>query len=136
MKPIVLQYMPAKDGSDSGTHNITLSDPTDLSDLDLDTRVKSLDASEDQKICTDMSNHGSDKSDRSYRIPKYIPGGSGNGHLLKCYYCDKKGSIFETNSELEYHRHGNQKHFNRPMYPNLATIQKHDLKPQGKEWEI
>ena len=136
MKPIVLQYMPAKDGSDSGTHNITLSDPTDLSDLDLDTRVKSLDASEDQKICTDMSNHGSDKSDRSYRIPKYIPGGSGNGHLLKCYYCDKKGSIFETNSEVEYHRHGNQKHFNRPIYPNLATIQKHDLKPQGKEWEI
>ena len=136
MKPIVLQYMPAKVGSDSGTHYLRLSDPTDLSDLNLDTHVKSLDASEDQKICTDMSDHGSDKSDKSDRIPRYVPGGNGNGHLLRCYYCDKKGSIFETNSESEYHRHGNQKHFNKSMYPNLATIQNYGLKPQGKTWEI
>jgi hypothetical protein len=105
-------------------------------DLNLDTHVKSLDASEDQKICTDMSDHGSDKSDKSDRVLRYIPGGNGNGRLLRCYYCDKKGSVFETNNESEYHRHGNQKHFNKSMYPNLATMQKYGLIPQGKEWEI
>jgi hypothetical protein len=136
MKPIVLQYMPAKDGSDSGTHYPRLSDPTDLSDLNLDTHVKSLDANEDQKIGTDMSDHGSDKSDKSDRVPRYIPGGNGNGRLLRCYYCDKNGSIFETNNESEYFKHGNQKHLNKPMYPNMATIQKYGLMPQGKEWEI
>lgn len=95
-----------------------------------------MDVYEDQKNCADRSHQVSDRSDKSDIIPRFIAGGNGNDHLLRCYYCDKKGSIFETNSESEYHRHGNQKHFNKSMYPNLATIQKHGLKLQGKEWEI
>jgi hypothetical protein len=25
---------------------------------------------------------------------------------------------------------------NKPMYPNIATIQKYSLKPQGRDWEV
>jgi hypothetical protein len=32
--------------------------------------------------------------------------------------------------------HLGQKHFNKSMYPNMATIEKYSLKPQGKEWEV
>jgi replicative DNA helicase Mcm len=101
-----------------------------------DTLVQNSEANQDQEICTKGADPRSDESDRSDSVPRYMPGGNGNGHLLRCYYCDKKGSIFETNSESEYHRHGNQKHFNKSMYPNLATIQNYGLKPQGKTWEI
>jgi replicative DNA helicase Mcm len=131
MKPIVLQYMPATVAGAVG-----LSDPTDLSDLPRNTLVQNSEANQDQEICTKGADPRSDESDRSDSVPRYLPGGNGNGHLLRCYYCDKKGSIFETNSESEYHRHGNQKHFNKSMYPNLATIQNYGLKPQGKTWEI
>jgi hypothetical protein len=142
MKPIVLQYIPATVAG-AATPSLNddskriLSDPTDLSDLLGDTHVQNSEANQYQEICTKGSGPGSDESDRSDSVPMYTPGiGNDNGHLLICYYCEKKGLIFETNSVSEYHIHGNQKHLNKPMYPNLATIQKYSLKPQGKEWEI
>jgi hypothetical protein len=49
----------------------------------------------------------------------------------KRYYCDLKPT-----NESEHHKHGNQKHFNKSLYPNRATIEKFNLKPQGMEWEI
>jgi hypothetical protein len=59
----------------------------------------------------------------------------GNG-LLKCYYCEKGGNSFQTNSEIGYHKHGSSKHPNKSLYPNLATIEKYSLRPQGKDWEV
>jgi hypothetical protein len=49
----------------------------------------------------------------------------------RCYYCD-----YKPTNELEYRRHGNQKHFNKPLYPNKATLEKYNLKLQGMEWEV
>jgi hypothetical protein len=39
-------------------------------------------------------------------------------------------------NDLEYRKHGNQKHYNKPLYPNKATLEKYNLKPQGMEWEV
>jgi hypothetical protein len=127
MKPIVLQYMRSE--------MVKTSDSSDLTDLLGDTIVQNLEAENTPENCTEMSNPRSDRSDSSDSIPNYVPG-NGNGHLLRCYYCEAKGSIFETNSESEYFRHGNQKHLNKPMYPNLASITKNGLKPQGRNWEV
>jgi hypothetical protein len=57
--------------------------------------------------------------------------------LLRCYYCAKNGNgkVFETYDEGEYLRHGARRHYNKPMYPNSATIEKYNLIPQGKSWE-
>jgi hypothetical protein len=63
--------------------------------------------------------------------PISVPSSPINEIPEKCYYCD-----FKPTNESEYHRHGNQKHLNKPMYPNRATIEKYNLKPQGKAWEI
>jgi hypothetical protein len=63
--------------------------------------------------------------------PISVPSSPSNEIPEKCYYCD-----FKPTNESEYHRHGNQKHLNKPMYPTRATIEKYNLKPQGKAWEI
>jgi hypothetical protein len=63
--------------------------------------------------------------------PISVPLSPSNEIPEKCYYCD-----FKPTNESEYHKHGNQKHFNKSMYPNLATIQNYGLKAQGKRWEI
>jgi DNA replicative helicase MCM subunit Mcm2 (Cdc46/Mcm family) len=155
MKPVVLQYMAAPvtgaafdntssssssaalntigSGTNTGINNGTLCDPCDVCDGQTDTLVQNLGTENSPENCTQGSPVGSHASHTSHS--NYTPG-DGNGHLLRCYYCDKKGSIFETNSESEYFKHGNQKHLNKPMYPNMATIQRHGLKPQGKEWEV
>ncbi|MGC2386950.1 MAG: hypothetical protein WA460_07720 [Nitrososphaeraceae archaeon] len=51
-------------------------------------------------------------------------------------YCAKEGSLFQTNIEEAYNRHGAIKHQNKSLYPNLGTIDKNQLEPQGKEWEV
>ncbi|MGH9890209.1 MAG: hypothetical protein ACRD4Z_02265 [Nitrososphaeraceae archaeon] len=51
-------------------------------------------------------------------------------------YCPKEGSLFQTNIEEAYNRHGAIKHHNKSLYPNLGTIDKNQLEPQGKEWEV
>jgi hypothetical protein len=80
--------------------------------------------------------------------PSVLSGTNKEPLLLRCYYCAKSGNgnakakakgrpskIFETHDEREYLRHGNLRHYNKPMYPNNATIEKHNLIPQGKSWE-
>ena len=63
--------------------------------------------------------------------PISVPSSPSNEIPEKCYYCD-----FKPTNESEYHKHGNQKHFNKSLYPNKATLEKYDLKPQGMEWEV
>jgi hypothetical protein len=71
-----------------------------------------------------------DRAHRSHRAHS-------NGHLFTCYYCEKVGNIFSTNSESEYKKHGGNKHTKNPLlYPSKAEIEHYGLKPQGKEWEI
>ena len=71
---------------------------------------------------------------RAHRSQRSHSNSDGNG-LLKCYYCEKAGNLFETYDEMEYFKHGSRKHYNKPMFPNMVAIEKHNLKPQGKEWE-
>ena len=42
--------------------------------------------------------------------------------MLKCYWCDKVGSKFQTNIKEEYEKHGILKHLNKSLYPKLVTI--------------
>src|SRR5215207_1706926 len=63
--------------------------------------------------------------------PISVPSSPSSDVPEKCYYCD-----FKPPNESEYHKHGNQKHMNKAMYPNRATIEKYNLKPQGKQWEV
>ncbi len=63
--------------------------------------------------------------------PISVPSSPSSEVPEKCYYCD-----FKPPNESEYHKHGNQKHMNKAMYPNRATIEKYNLKPQGKQWEV
>ena len=124
MRPVVLQYM----------HY----DHYDLSDLPQDTTEENF---LDENTPKNISEVSEPRSERSFRSdsnnPRYIPGQDGNGNgFLKCYWCAKVGSSFQTNIEEEYQRHGTQKHHNKPMYPNLATIDKYKLKPQGRDWEV
>jgi hypothetical protein len=60
-------------------------------------------------------------------------------HTYRCYHngcvcghtCD-----FETDSEMEYQKHGALNHLNNPLlYPSPYEIKKYCLTPQGKEWE-
>jgi hypothetical protein len=54
--------------------------------------------------------------------------------LFKCYH---PGCDFQTNDEKDYERHGALKHLENPLlYPSRYEIEKHGLKPQGKEWEV
>jgi hypothetical protein len=53
-------------------------------------------------------------------------------HLYSCYYCED----FNTNNRDYYEHHGSREHFGKPIFPTKTEIEKYDLKPQGKEWEI
>jgi hypothetical protein len=50
------------------------------------------------------------------------------------HYCEKTGSLFRTHSEVEYFKHGDSKHRNKPTYHSMASIQENG--PQGKDWEV
>jgi hypothetical protein len=52
--------------------------------------------------------------------------------LFRCYHCD----TFQTNDEDQYKSHNAMKHYSRPIFPTTADLEKHNLKPQGKSWEI
>jgi DNA replicative helicase MCM subunit Mcm2 (Cdc46/Mcm family) len=164
MKPIALQYI--HNGKNAALHDDNkimvkadkqASDLSDPSDLHSDTFAKNLggnDEGSDDSIARDLNVYGDDQVDgnsqkgpeitqknisqvcvdKSYRA--YRSDSNGNGNLLKCYYCEKAGKSFQTNSREEYDRHGSLRHLNKPMYPNLAAIKDNGLKPQGKEWEV
>jgi predicted transcriptional regulator len=53
--------------------------------------------------------------------------------LYECYYCNDFVSI--TN-EREYMKHVVLKHPNKNAYPGLIDLEKNNLKPKGKKWEI
>jgi DNA replicative helicase MCM subunit Mcm2 (Cdc46/Mcm family) len=150
IKPVVLQYMRSSDkekdaafdntkpdnskekGGNAALSTIgpgfgTLCDPCDVCDGQTDTLVQNSGPQNNPENCTQGSQAGSHISHTSHSNLSE----NGNGHLLRCYYCEKKGSIFETDIELEYFKHGDQQHLNKPMYPNMATIEKYGLKTQG-----
>jgi hypothetical protein len=56
-----------------------------------------------------------------------------NQETFECYYCDK---LKPTIDEKEYLNHVVNYHNNKPAYPSKADLQKNNLKPQGKNWEI
>jgi replicative DNA helicase Mcm len=162
MKPVVLQYIDGTD--DISRQSCDSCDQYDLPKDTLAKNFGknnscpdvSLGEDENGKTATDGYNGPktgpknisgsleteSHRTQRAHSEPKYVPGdngndkSNGNGYLFRCYYCEKQGNIFETNHEQEYHIHGNKKHFNKPMYPNMATIKKYGLMLQGKEWEV
>jgi hypothetical protein len=53
--------------------------------------------------------------------------------LFECYYCVV---FISTDNEDEYLRHVFLNHYNKPAYPSLTDMEKNNLKPKGKKWEI
>jgi hypothetical protein len=56
---------------------------------------------------------------------------SNNFIIFKCYYCK-----YQTNVEREYQCHVVLKHPGKLAYPSKADLEKIELKPQAKSWEI
>lgn len=50
-----------------------------------------------------------------------------------CLYCDKLKS---TTDEKLYLNHVVNHHYNKSAHPSKADLEKNNLKPQGKKWEI
>ena len=53
--------------------------------------------------------------------------------LFECYYCDK---FLPTTNENEYRKHVVLTHHNKPAYPSIVDLEKNNLKPHEKYWEI
>jgi hypothetical protein len=49
----------------------------------------------------------------------------------KCYRCD-----FKPGSKIEYNDHCSKNHPNLSGYPNMASLEKYGLEPQGMDWEV
>ena len=57
-----------------------------------------------------------------------------NNFLYSCYH---NNCEFNTNVKEDYEKHGVQRHIDNPLlYPSKADIERHNLKPQRKSWEI
>lgn len=57
-----------------------------------------------------------------------------NNFLYSFYH---KNCEFNTNFKEDYEKHGAQRHSDNPLlYHSKADIERHNLKPQGKSWEI
>lgn len=53
------------------------------------------------------------------------------------YCCYHNGCGFNTDDEMDYRRHGAQKHPKNPLlYPSKAEMEKYGLQAQGKSWEV
>jgi len=55
-----------------------------------------------------------------------------NDYPPKCYYCDE---YFNGIGKEAYEKHVLEKHPKKLCYPNLASIQRDNIKPQGTDWE-
>ena len=56
-----------------------------------------------------------------------------NQGIYKCYYC----KMFSSTTNVDnYLKHAVIYHHNKPSYPSKADLDKNNLKPQGKSWEI
>lgn len=53
-----------------------------------------------------------------------------NKIIYSCYHCD-----FTVDEKIEYERHFVQRHPGKLAYPDMTTIEKEGLIPQGKPWE-
>ena len=51
--------------------------------------------------------------------------------LFECYYCN---DFFDNNRE--YEKHVISKHPGKTAYPGLIDLERYNLKPKGKKWEI
>jgi len=51
----------------------------------------------------------------------------------ECYYCDK---FDPTDNRDDYEKHVVLSHDGKLAYPSKVDLEKNNLKPQGKEWEI
>jgi replicative DNA helicase Mcm len=113
-KPIALQWI----------NSNLLSDTTDTYDMKAESKTKiNHEKNDDYKIKTSVM---SDRSDTT-------PNNHFNYYSFECYYCDKLPS---TTNEEEYLKHVVLNHNNKPAYPSLPDLEKNNLKPQGKKWEI
>jgi hypothetical protein len=52
---------------------------------------------------------------------------------FECYYCPEFSS---TTNKREYEKHMVSKHIGKTAYPGLADLEKYNLEPKGKKWEI
>jgi hypothetical protein len=140
-KPTVLQWVNGLTKGETESLCDQCDHPTDSFAKNLDGNNRGLDGS--------LGVDGNGKEARDcYKGPKGSPKNisevSGVGahrsqrshSKFRCYYCDKAGILFETDYEPGYEKHGALKHPNKSLYPNLATIRKHNLNAQGRDWEI
>jgi hypothetical protein len=54
-----------------------------------------------------------------------------NNFLFSCYYCDH-----HTNVEDDYKHHVVLKHPGKLAYPSKAYLERLDIQPKGKSWEM
>ena len=54
-----------------------------------------------------------------------------NNFLFPCYYCD-----YESNVEYDYESHVVMKHPGKLAYPSKAYLERLDIQPKGKSWEM
>ena len=74
----------------------------------------------------------SDMSDMSHTL-NMTSNNNFNYCSFECYYCDK---FTPTTDQREYEKHVVFNHRNKPSYPSMTDLNKNNLKPQGKKWEI
>ena len=56
-----------------------------------------------------------------------------NLKAYECYYCSNFPS---TTNKADYERHVVLNHHNKMAYPSKTDLEKNNLKPQGKRWEV
>jgi hypothetical protein len=56
-----------------------------------------------------------------------------NNHMFECYYCEE---FSDTDYKSDYEKHIVLKHPNKLAYPSIADLEKMNISPKGKEWEI
>jgi hypothetical protein len=62
---------------------------------------------------------------------KLFDGHKSNNFLFSCYYCD-----YHTNVECDYESHVVMKHPGKLAYPGKAYLERLDIQPKGKSWEM
>jgi hypothetical protein len=53
--------------------------------------------------------------------------------LSDCYYCNE---FIPTTNKKEYERHVTLTHHNKLCYPSLADLERMNIQPKGRKWEI
>jgi replicative DNA helicase Mcm len=135
-KPIALQWL-RKEASTS------LSDLSDSSDLENNNKNNLFENNIDDNDKDNWSDRSVGSDTPSIKITTKNSDGLRNKDAqyeieskkesYECYYCNKFSS---TTNESEYEKHVVLSHNNKPSYPSMADLEKNNLKPKGKSWEI